>query len=160
MVRIFYESVFRCARYESMGLNCHLDQNFMENLLPFFMSSKSLQLNATIKTAYFIRSLISLFLNVCCCELSCAATMQCTNVNKSPKMIYLLAKIVFISKVLDSQINDLQRFRRYKESQKISHEILIKLPYESVLFTDLTTLLMAVCSVVHSNPSWLVWDRN
>ena len=33
--------------YESMGLNCHFNRNFMGNLLIYFISSKSLQLIAT-----------------------------------------------------------------------------------------------------------------
>ena len=35
-------------------------------------------------------------------RLDSAAAMQPANVNKSPKMFFLLAKIVFMSKVLDS----------------------------------------------------------
>ena len=35
-------------------------------------------------------------------RLDSAATTQPANVNKSPKMVFLLAKIVFMSKVLDS----------------------------------------------------------
>ena len=74
-------------------------------------------LHQRITMAYFIRSLIYLFLNVCCCELSWAATTRPANVNKLPKMVFLLAKIVFMSKVLDSWSNDLQRFGRYKVGQ-------------------------------------------
>jgi hypothetical protein len=96
-------------------------------------------LHQAIAMAYFIRSVNNLFLNVCCCELSCAATTRCAKVNKSPKMVSLLAKIVFMSKVLDSRSNDLQRFGRYKEGQKIPHEISIKLPYVSVLFITTQT---------------------
>ena len=36
------------------------------------------------------------------CRLDSAATMRPANVNKLPKMVLLLAKIVFMSKVLDS----------------------------------------------------------
>jgi hypothetical protein len=56
-------------------------------------------------------------------------------------MVSLLAKIAFMSKVLDSRSNDLQRFRKYKEGQKIPHEISIKLLYDSVVFTHPTSLL-------------------
>ena len=64
-----------CPIYESIGLNCHFDRNFMGNLLYYFIPSKSFQLIATSNNAmaYFIRCLIYLFLNVCCCKLSCAA---------------------------------------------------------------------------------------
>ena len=67
-------------------------------------------LHQTIKMAYFIRSLIHSFLNVCCFELSWAATTLPANVNK-------LSKIVFMSKVLDSQSNDLQRLGKNKVGQ-------------------------------------------
>ena len=86
-------------------------------------------LHQTITSGYFIRSLINLSLNVCFCELSCAAPAQRANVNKSLKLVSLLAKIVFMSKVLGSRCNDLQRFGRYQEGQKISHKISIKLPH-------------------------------
>ena len=36
------------------------------------------------------------------CRLDSAATTQPANVNKSPKMRFFLAKIVFMSKLLDS----------------------------------------------------------
>ena len=60
-------------------------------------------------------------------------------------MVSLLAKIAFMSKVLDSRSNDLQRFRKYKEGQKIPHEISIKLLHESVVFIHPTSLLL--CSI-------------
>ena len=47
------------------------------------------------------------------------------------KWIFLLAKKVFMSKVLDSRSNDLERFERYKVDQWIPHEISIKMAVES-----------------------------
>ena len=78
------------------------------------------------------------------CKLDSAATTRPTNINKSPKKVSFLAKTVFMSKVLDSGSNDLQRFGRYKGVQKIPHEISIKLPYDSVLFTYVTNLLVVM----------------
>ena len=75
-------------------------------------------------------------------ELHSAATTRPANVNKLPKMVSFLAKIAFMSKVLESRSNDLQRFRKYKEGQKIPHEISIKLLYDSVVFTHPTSLLL------------------
>ena len=48
------------------------------------------------------------------CRLDSAATTWPANINKLPKMVFLLAKIVFMSKVSDYRSNDLQRFGRYK----------------------------------------------
>ena len=76
-------------------------------------------LHQSITMAYFIRSLIYLFLNVCSCELSCAGWSCSYHAACKYKQItaFLLAKIVFMSKVLDSQNNDLQRFGKYKVGQ-------------------------------------------
>jgi hypothetical protein len=69
--------------------------------------------------AYLIRSLINLYLNVC----RCAATTWNAKLNKSLKMVSLLAKIVFMSKYLGSCSNETQKFGIYKEGQKIPHEL-------------------------------------
>ena len=72
-----------------------------------------------------------------------AATTRPANVNKLRKMVFLLAKIVFMSKVLDSRSNDLQRFGRYKEGQKILHEILIQMAIEQDQSGHRTGLLIS-----------------
>ena len=91
----------------------------MGTLLIFFLCSKSLCLISASDMAYLIRSLINLYLNVC----RCAATIWNAKLNKSLKMVSLLAKIVFMSKYLGSSSNETQKFGIYKEGQKIPHEL-------------------------------------
>ena len=79
-------------------------------------------------------------------RLNSAATTQPANVNKLPKMDSLLAKIAFMSKVLDSRSNDLQRFRKYKEGQKIPQKISTKMAIERWRFMSSTVLLWLACT--------------
>ena len=67
-------------------------------------------------------------------ELDSAATTWPANVNKPQKMYFLPAKIVFMSKVLDSWSNDLQRFGRYKVRREIPCEVSIIMAIESRRF--------------------------
>jgi hypothetical protein len=60
--------------------------------------------------AYLIRSLINLYLNVC----RCAATTWNAKLNKSLKMVSLLAKIVFMSKYLGSCSNETQYIKKVR----------------------------------------------
>ena len=66
-------------------------------------------------------------------------------------MVSMLAKIVFISNFLGS--NEWQIFGRYKEGQKIPHEILIKIAIEQDQSGHRTGLLIRkyiVPNIIHT----------
>ena len=69
--------------------------------------------------------------NVCCCN---GCSCYWVNVNKSKKMVSLVAKIIFMSKFLGSRSNVWHLYWRYQDFQKIPHKILPKVTIESHRF--------------------------
>ena len=66
-------------------------------------------------------------------------------------MVSLIAKMVFMSKFLGSCRNEWQRVGRYKEGQKILHEILIKSAIEQDLSGHRTGHLIYIFEILQPN---------